>query len=223
MTRYTLPPLPYSYAALEPHISAEIMELHHDKHHQAYVDGANKAIDALIEARAKDDLRNVATLERQLAFNVSGHILHSIFWRNLSPDGGGQPGGGLALAIERDFGGFGAFEKQLRQVAATIMGSGWAALVWDPVSRRLGTTQIYDHQSNVTQAGVPLLVLDAWEHAYYLQYRTKKTDYFAALSNLWNWEDVEQRLIRAQKLDLALENVVSVDVAADAGSPARPA
>jgi len=223
MTRYTLPPLPYSYAALEPHISAEIMELHHDKHHQAYVDGANKAIDALIEARAKDDLKNVATLERQLAFNVSGHILHSVFWRNLSPDGGGQPGGGLALAIERDFGGFGAFEKQLRQVAGTIMGSGWAALIWDPVSRRLGTTQIYDHQSNVTQAGVPLLVLDAWEHAYYLQYRTKKTDYFAALSNLWNWEDVEQRLIRAQKLDLALEHVVSVDVAADAGSPARPA
>ena len=223
MTRYTLPPLPYGYAALEPHISAEIMELHHDKHHQAYVDGANKAIAALFEARAKDDLKNVATLERQLAFNVSGHILHSIFWRNLSPDGGGQPGGGLALAIERDFGSFAAFEKQLRQVAGTIMGSGWAALIWDPVSRRLGTTQIYDHQSNVTQAGIPLLVLDAWEHAYYLQYRTKKTDYFAALSNLWNWQDVEQRLIRAQKLDLALENVVSVDVAADAGSPVRPA
>ena len=103
------------------------------------------------------------------------------------------------------------------------MGSGWAALIWDPVSRRLGTTQIYDHQSNVTQAGVPLLVLDAWEHAYYLQYRTKKTDYFAALSNLWNWEDVEQRLVRAQRLDLGLENVAFVDAAADAGSPAPPA
>ena len=223
MTRYTLPPLPYDYAALEPHISGEIMELHHDKHHQAYVDGANKAIEALVEARAKDDLKNVATLERQLAFNVSGHILHSIFWRNLSPKGGGRPGGGLGLSIERDFGSFGAFEKQLRQVAATIMGSGWAALIWDPVSRRLGTTQIYDHQSNVTQAGVPLLVLDAWEHAYYLQYRTKKTDYFAALSNLWNWEDVEQRLVRAQRLDLGLENVAFVDAAADAGSPAPPA
>jgi len=219
MTRYTLPPLPYGYAALEPHISAEIMELHHDKHHQAYVDGANKTVEALIEARAKDDLRHVAALERQLAFNVSGHVLHSIFWRNLSPEGGGKPEGGLALAIERDFGGFGAFEKQLRQVAATIMGSGWAALTWDPVSRRLGTTQIYDHQSNVTQAGIPLLVIDAWEHAYYLQYRNKKADFFAALSNLWNWEDVEQRLLRAQTLDLAIGDVASVDVAADAGAP----
>jgi Fe-Mn family superoxide dismutase len=222
MTRYTLPALPYDYDALEPHIAAEIMELHHDKHHRAYVDGANQAIERLIEARAKDDLTNVAAIERQLAFNVSGHILHSIYWRNLSPDGGGLPKGGLALAIERDFGGFTMFEKQLRQTAATIMGSGWAALVWDPVSRRLGTTQIYDHQSNVTQAGVPLLVIDAWEHAYYLQYKTKKADYFAALSNLWNWEDVEQRLQRAQELDLALEDVAFVEIAADIASPVSP-
>ena len=219
MTRYTLPALPYDHDALEPYISGEIMELHHDKHHQAYVDGANQAIETLMEARGKDDFTNIATIERQLAFNVSGHILHSIFWRNLSPDGGGLPRGGLALAIERDFGGFTTFEKQLRHTAATIMGSGWGALVWDPVSRRLGTTQIYDHQSNVTQAGVPLLVVDAWEHAYYLQYKTKKADYFAALSNLWNWQDVEQRLLRAQELDLALEDVAYVELAGEIASP----
>jgi superoxide dismutase, Fe-Mn family len=222
MTRYTLPPLQYGYDALEPHISAEIMQLHHDKHHQAYVDGANAAVERLIEARAQDDFRDVTAIERQLAFNVSGHILHSIYWRNLSPDGGGPPRGGLALAIERDFGGFSAFERQLHHTAATIMGSGWAALVWDPVSRRLGTTQIYDHQSNVTQAGVPLLVLDVWEHAYYLQYKTKKADYFAALSNLWSWEDVERRLLRAQELDLALEDVAYMEMAADIASPVSP-
>jgi Fe-Mn family superoxide dismutase len=219
MTRYTLPPLPYDYDALEPHISAEIMELHHDKHHRAYVEGANEAIEDLIEARSRDDLRNLAAFERRLAFNVSGHILHSIFWRNLSPDGGGPAAGALGLAIERDFGGFTAFEKQLHQTATTIMGSGWAALIWDPVTRRLGTTQIYDHQSNVTQAGVPLLVIDAWEHAYYLQYKTQKNNYFAALSNLWNWDDVEQRLSRAQELDLALEDVAYVEVAGDIASP----
>jgi superoxide dismutase, Fe-Mn family len=212
MTRYTLPDLPYAYDALEPHISAEIMELHHDKHHRAYVDGANKAIDKLIDGRSRRDYSNLATLERQLAFNVSGHILHSIFWRNLTPKGG-APGPGLTAAIERDFGSFVAFQEQLVQTASTIMGSGWAALVWDPASRRLGTTQIYDHQSNVTQAGIPLMVVDAWEHAYYLQYRTKKADYFAALSNLWNWKDVESRFERARSVDLALENVAVFDAA----------
>jgi len=210
MTRYTLPNLPYAYDALEPHISAEIMQLHHDKHHRAYVEGANLATEKLIDARSRRDLSNLATLERQLAFNVSGHVLHSIFWRNLTPNGR-PPGPGLTVAIKRDFGSFAAFQEQLVGAASTIMGAGWAALVWEPVSQRLGTTQIYDHQSNVTQGGVPLMVIDAWEHAYYLQYRTKKADYFAALSNLWNWEDVEARFDRARELDLALENVAAFE------------
>jgi Fe-Mn family superoxide dismutase len=218
MTRYTLPNLPYPYDALEPHISAEIMRLHHDKHHRAYVDGANLAIDKLTEARSRGDFSNIAALERQLAFNVSGHILHSIFWRNLTPNG--RPAGpGLTVAIERDFGSFGAFQEQLVGAASTIMGSGWAALVWEPASRRLGTTQIHDHQSNVTQGGVPLMVIDAWEHAYYLQYRTKKADYFTALSNLWNWEDVEARFDRARELDLALEHVAAMEVGPALASP----
>jgi Fe-Mn family superoxide dismutase len=208
-TRYTLPPLAYGYDALEPHISRQIMELHHDKHHRAYVDGANAAIEKVIAARAKEDFTNLAAIERALSFHVSGHILHSIFWRNLSPAGGGAPRGGLASAIDRDFGSFDKLKKQLIQTAATIMGSGWGALVWDPVTRRLGTTQIHDHQSDVTQAGVPLLVIDAWEHAYYLQYQNRKTDFFTALFELWNWTDVEARLDRAQELDLALEDVAS--------------
>ena len=123
MTRYTLPDLPYAYDALKPHISAEIMELHHDKHHRAYVDGANKAIEKLIDGRSRRDYSNLATLEQQLAFNVSGHILHSIFWRNLTPKGG-APGPGLTAAIERDFGSLVAFQEHLVQAASTIIGIG---------------------------------------------------------------------------------------------------
>ncbi len=208
MTRFKLPPLGYDFGALEPHISAEIMELHHDKHHRAYVEGANQAIEKLAAARDKDDFTNIAAIERALAFNVSGHILHSIFWRNLSPKGGGDPKGALATAINRDFGNLATLRKQLNHAASTIMGSGWAALVWDPASRRLGTTQIHDHQSDVTQAGVPLLVMDAWEHAYYLQYKNRKADFFTALWSLWNWDDVAARFERAQRADLALEDVV---------------
>jgi len=223
MTRYVLPDLPYDYDALEPHISGEIMALHHSKHHHAYVNGANDAIERLIEARRKQDLTHVGALERTMAFNVSGHVLHSILWRNLSPDGGGQPGGELGPAIIRDFGSFDVFKKQLVGTAATIMGSGWGALVWDPVSRRLGTTQIHDHENCVTQGGVPLLVIDAWEHAYYLQFQTDKGRYFEALFDLFNWQDVEQRYSAARLLDLRLSHVADKtpdDVALDA--PASP-
>lgn len=204
MIRYALPDLPYAYDALEPHISRRVMELHHDKHHRRYVEGANAAIEALAGARRKRDFESIASLERKLAFNVSGHVLHSIFWQNLSPDGGGKPKAELAAAIERDFEGFDAFKQQIVSAAATIMGSGWAALVWDPLTRRLGTTQIHDHQSQITQGGVPLLVIDAWEHAYYLQYQTEKGKYFEALWDLWSWDDVARRYALAQKLDLGV-------------------
>src|SRR5947208_14190249 len=149
MNQYKLPDLPYDYGALEPHVSGKIMELHHDKHHAGYVNGANAALERLDEARTKEQFDRIPALERSLAFNLSGHILHSIFWRNLSPQGGGEPKGALATAINRDFGNAGTMRKQLNHAAATIMGSGWAALVWDPASRRLGTTQIHDHQSDV--------------------------------------------------------------------------
>jgi Fe-Mn family superoxide dismutase len=209
MTRYALPDLPYDYGALEPHVSGKIMQLHHDKHHKAYVDNANKAIEKLMEVRSKGDFTTIAALERTLAFNVSGHILHSIFWRNLSPKGGGQPTGPLAEAINRDFGSFDHFKQQLNQVSATVMGSGWGALVWEPVSQRLGTVQIYDHQSNITQGGVPLMVVDAWEHAFYLQYVNEKAKFFDALWNIWNWNDISERFAAAQKLKIDLPGAVA--------------
>jgi superoxide dismutase, Fe-Mn family len=219
MPRYKLPDLRFDYGALEPHVSGEIMELHHDKHHRAYVKAANEAIEQLLEIRREGDFTRIAALERALAFNVSGHVLHSMFWQNLSPDGGGEPEGILGESIERDFGSFALFQKQLIQVAMTTMGSGWAALIWDPLTRRLGTTQIHDHQSEITQAGLPLLVLDAWEHAYYLQYRSDKEKFFEAIWNVWDWEDVADRFDAAQRLDLCLPDTAE-DVRA--GSESHP-
>lgn len=204
MPAYTLPDLAYDYGSLEPHISGRIMQLHHDKHHAAYVKGANEAIDRLAEAREKNDFGSIASLEKALAFHVSGHVLHSLFWRNMTPNGGERPTGELAEAIDRDFGSFAAFRKQMIGAASSIMGSGWAALVWEPAAGRLVTAQIHDHQSNVTQGGTPLLVLDAWEHAFYLQYENRKTEFFEAVWNVWNWEDVAARLeaLRPQGVEL---------------------
>jgi superoxide dismutase, Fe-Mn family len=197
MHPYVLPDLPYDYAALEPHISGRILELHHDKHHKAYVDGANEAFELLEEAREKGDFSRIAAVERVLAFNVSGHVLHSIFWRNMMPDGGGEPKGELAEAIESDFGSFDRFKQQLTQAAQTCMGSGWGALVWEPLAQRLLTVQIHDHESHILQGATPLLVLDAWEHAYYLQYQNEKAKFFAAIWNVWNWQDVTERFAQA--------------------------
>ena len=165
MTRYVLPDLRYDYGALEPHISGTIMELHHDKHRAGYVEGANDTLEQLDEARQKGDLSRLAALERALAFNVSGHVLHSAFWQNLTPKGSDSPTGSLAETIQRDFGSFAQLRRQLTHVTSTIMESGWAALVWEPL-RGLLTTQIHDHQSNLSQGGMPLFLLDAWEHAF---------------------------------------------------------
>ena len=204
MATYTLPDLPYDYGALEPHVSGKIMQLHHDKHHRAYVTGANTALDGLADARAREDFSRIAALERSLAFNVSGHVLHSLFWQNLAPRAGGEPTGALADQIARDFGGFSRFRAELNSAAATIMGSGWAALTWDPLSKRLLTAQIHDHQNEITQGGVPILVLDAWEHAYYLQYGPEKKTYFDAIWNVWNWADAGRRFESVRGIDLAL-------------------
>jgi Fe-Mn family superoxide dismutase len=193
MKPYTLPPLPYDYSALEPHYSARILELHHDKHHKAYVDGVNAALDKLSAAREADDLGAIVGLEKTLAFNLSGHVLHTIFWTNLSPEGGDRPSGELAAAIDENFGGFDAFRAQLTQAAATVQGSGWGALTWEPLGERLFIEQIYDHQGNTGQGGTPLLVIDAWEHAYYLQYENRRADYVQAIWNVINWADVASR------------------------------
>jgi Fe-Mn family superoxide dismutase len=204
MPQYVLPDLQYDYGALEPHISGKIMELHHDKHHAAYVKGANSALEKLDEARSKDDFTRVAAVEKALAFNLSGHVLHSLFWQNLTPKADDRPTGSLAEAVKKDFGSFEKLKKQMNEVAGTIMGSGWAALVWEPIAGRLLTTQIYDHQSNLAQAGIPLMVIDAWEHAFYLQYQNRKTEFFDAIWNCWNWEDVAERFEAARAVNLEL-------------------
>ena len=197
-TVYTLPDLPYDPGALEPHISARIMALHHDKHHAAYVNGANTALDKLSDIREKGDFSTIAMLEKNLAFHVSGHVLHSLFWTNLSPDGGGVPEGPLADVLDETFGGFPAFRQQMTEAAATIQGSGWALASWEPVAGRLVVQQVHDHQGNHGQGTVPLLAIDAWEHAYYLQYENRKTEFFDAVWNVVNWVDVARRLADAR-------------------------
>jgi Fe-Mn family superoxide dismutase len=203
MKPYVLPELGYDYSALEPHYSARMLELHHDKHHQAYVDGVNTTLEKLTAARAADDLETIVGLEKALAFNLSGHVLHTLLWKNLSPAGGGHPDGELAAAIDEYFGSFDAFHKQLSKSAASVQGSGWGALTWEPLGERLFIEQIYDHQGNVGQGGVPLLVIDAWEHAYYLQYENRRPDYVDAIWNVIDWTDVAARFGQARGLVLA--------------------
>ena len=204
MPKYALPELPYAHNALEPHVKKEILELHHGKHHAAYVTNANATLDKLEEARSKGDFAAMPAMERALAFNVAGHVLHSIFWKNLKPNGGGAPTGALAEQINKDLGSFDNFKKQLDAASSTVFGSGWGAVVWEPVLGRLITTQIYDHQSNFTVGGTPIMVVDAWEHAWYLQYQNRKAEFFAALWNVFNWDDISARLDEAKKHNAGL-------------------
>jgi Fe-Mn family superoxide dismutase len=204
MPRYTLPELPYGYAALEPHYSGQLLELHHKKHHAAYVTGANTALEKLAEARARDDFAAINQLTKSLAFNVSGHVLHSLLWKNLTPKGGGEPEGELGAAIKEYFGSFAGMKETLTEAAQNIQGSGWGALAWEPLGKQLVVEQVYDHQGNIGNGTVPILVLDMWEHAYYLQYKNAKADWVKAYWRLVNWPDVAQRLRAVSSLDLAL-------------------
>jgi len=202
MAQYTLPDLPYDYSALEPHISGQIVELHHSKHHQAYVTGLNTALEQLEEARSKGELGAITKLEKDLAFNLAGHINHSVFWKNQSPDGGDKPGGDLGAAIEADFGSWDGFQAQFTQAATTIQGNGWATLEWEPLGQRLIIQQFYDHQNNLAVGTHPLLMLDVWEHAFYLQYKNVKADYVKAFWNVINWSDVAARYAAAQSISI---------------------
>ncbi|WP_033213618.1 superoxide dismutase [Kitasatospora phosalacinea] len=193
MGAYTLPDLPYDYSALERAMSAEILELHHSKHHLAYVNGANSTLDQLAEARDKEQFGSLVGLQKTLAFHLSGHVLHSLFWQNLSPDGGDRPDGALADAITEHFGSFEAFQKQLTAATVGVQGSGWGVLSWEPLGGRLIVEQVYDHHGNVGQGSVPLLAFDAWEHAYYLQYKNVRPDYVDRLWSVVNWQDVSAR------------------------------
>ena len=200
---YELPELPYDYASLEPWISGQIMELHHDKHHATYVAGANTALEKMAEARESGEFGTVPMLEKNLAFNLGGHVNHSIFWKNLSPEGGDKPEGELGAAIDDQFGSFDAFRSHFNAAATTIQGSGWAILAWDALGKRLVIEQLYDQQSNAALSSQPLLMLDMWEHAFYLQYKNVKADYVKAFWNVVNWADVQQRFADARKVEIA--------------------
>lgn len=196
---YTLPELDYAYDALEPHISAEIMELHHSKHHAGYVKGANAALKALEEERAGEaNADRIRAYTKNLAFNLGGHTNHSIFWKNLSPNGGGEPTGELAEAIKADFGSFEQFKAHFSAVATGLQGSGWAVLGYDHLSGHLIIEQLTDQQGNISVNFTPLLMLDMWEHAFYLQYKNVKADYVKAVWNVFNWDDVAERYAAAK-------------------------
>ena len=198
MTKYTLPDLDYDFAALEPHISGRIMQLHHGKHHAAYVAGANATLDLMAEAREKNDLTWINKLQKDLAFNLGGHVNHSIFWKNLSAEGGDKPTGELAAAINEFFGSYDSFRAHFTANAMGIQGSGWSILAWDVLGQRLIIEQLYDQQGNLVAASVPLLMLDMWEHAFYLDYQNVKADYVAAFWNIVSWTDVQARFEAAR-------------------------
>ncbi|PZF81348.1 superoxide dismutase [Jiangella anatolica] len=198
MADYSLPDLPYDYGALEPHIAGQIMELHHSKHHQAYVAGTNTALEQLEEARANNSLGTVNQLQKNLAFNLAGHVNHTVFWNNMSPEGGDKPDGELGAAVDEFFGSFDGFRAHYTAAALGIQGSGWSILAWESLGQRLVIEQLYDHQGNLAAGTVPLLMLDMWEHAFYLQYKNVKPDYVAAFWNIVNWPDVAARFEAAR-------------------------
>jgi Fe-Mn family superoxide dismutase len=194
MAAYTLPDLGYDYGELQPHLDARILELHHGKHHAAYVAGANQTIEKLATARESGDLSGIVGLSRTLAFNLSGHVLHSLYWTNMHPDGGGDPTGELADTLGRDFGSVAQFRSHFTAAATTVQGSGWALLAYDPLGDALVIEQLSDHHENTVIGAVPLLTIDVWEHAYYLQYANARADYITAWWNVVAWDDVAARL-----------------------------
>ncbi|MFT4413153.1 superoxide dismutase [Fredinandcohnia humi] len=198
--QHQLPPLPYSYDALEPYISSEIMRLHHDKHHRSYVDGLNKAERMMQQARETGNYELLKHWEREAAFHGSGHYLHTIFWNVMKPKGGGIPGRALLRQINRDFGSFDQFKKHFSEAANKAEGVGWAILVWAPRSGRLEILQAEKHQHMTQWDTIPLLVLDVWEHAYYLQYKNVREEYVKNWWNVVNWMEVEHRFQEASKL-----------------------
>ncbi len=198
MSLYTLPELGYDYAALEPAISGRIMELHHSKHHQAYVTGANTALAQLAEARDAGELGNVNKLQKDLAFNLGGHVNHSVFWTNMSPTGGDRPEGELAAAIDDAFGSFEKFQAHFTATALGVQGSGWSILAWDILGAQPIIVQLYDQQGNLPAGLIPLLMLDVWEHAYYLDYQNVRASYVNAFWGIVDWQNVAARLERAR-------------------------
>jgi len=198
---FSVPDLPYAYDALEPHIDEATMRVHHDKHHKAYVDKANAALEGTewADREVEDVLRNLASLQGDkqgpVRNNAGGHYNHTLFWQMLSPDGGGEPGGDLGSAIDETFGSFDSFKEEFKQAGIARFGSGWAWLVKDGSGLAIVSTPNQD--SPVSDGSVPLLGCDVWEHAYYLKYQNRRPDYIDAFWNVVNWDLVAQRLAEA--------------------------
>jgi Fe-Mn family superoxide dismutase len=194
---FSVPDLPYDYAALEPHVDEQTMRIHHDKHHQAYVDNANKALDGTewADRSVEDVLRSLDQVpeDKRTAVrnNAGGHANHSLFWEIMGPNGGGAPGGDIAAAIDSAFGGFDAFKETVTQNGVTRFGSGWSWLVWDGSGLKAYSTPNQD--SPLIEGHTPLLGVDVWEHAYYLNYQNRRPDYLAAWWNVVNWDEVSRR------------------------------
>ncbi|USB33830.1 Fe-Mn family superoxide dismutase [Paenibacillus sp. YPG26] len=197
---HKLPPLPYPYNALEPHIDEATMRIHHDKHHQSYVDNLNKAEKKLEEARRTGNFDLVKHWERELAFNGAGHYLHTIYWSTMNPKGGGRPEGALADQIRRDFGSYEAFQKQFTKAAEEVEGGGWTILVWSPRSHRLEILQAEKHQNLSQWDVVPLLPIDVWEHSYYLKHQNERKKYIADWWKVVYWPEAASRYNEARKL-----------------------
>ncbi len=206
MGKYTLPEMPYAYDALEPHIDAQTMEIHHSKHHQKYTDMMNGALEKLSpELQSKDIIEILSNINDvpedvrgAINFNGGGYDNHMLFWNNMKPDGGGEPGGELADAINSSFGSFADFKEQFSSKTAPIQGSGWGWLVYNPSSGNVEYKAMPNQTSPRTEGLVPLLGLDVWEHAYYLKYQNKRPDYIAAWWNVVNWDEVDDRLSKAK-------------------------
>lgn len=195
---HKLPPLPYSYDALEPHIDAATMRIHHDRHHRSYVEGLNKAEKKMAEARRTGDFDLIRHWEREAAFNGAGHYLHTLFWTVMSPEGGGKPDGALLEAITAAFGSYDGFKQHFSAAAEKVEGGGWAILVWSPRSGRLEILQAEKHQNLSQWDVIPLLPLDVWEHAYYLKYQDERKKYIDAWWNVVNWPEVARRFEKAR-------------------------
>jgi superoxide dismutase, Fe-Mn family len=207
MKKYELPPVPYPYDALEPHIDARTMEIHHTKHHQAYTDKLNAALEKCPpEIQNKDIVEILSNLKQVPAdqssainFNGGGFDNHRIFWNNMKPNGGGEPAGSIASAIDSSFGSFSGFKEKFSSTTAVIQGSGWGWLVYNPSSKKVEYKSMPNQTSPRTEGLIPLLGCDVWEHAYYLKYQNKRPDYISSWWNVINWDDVTKRFDEAQK------------------------
>lgn len=199
---YSLPQLKYTYNELTPHISEQQLTIHHQKHHQAYVNGANAILQKLDKARKENvDLDVKATL-KELSFNIGGHLLHSLFWGNLAPPskgGGGKPSGALGEALDKEFGSFDRFKKEFSQAAASTEGSGWAALTYCKQTSRPIIMQVEKHNTNVYPMFRILMVLDVFEHAYYIDYKNDRAKFIETFWNIVNWDEINKRFEQTLK------------------------